>query len=168
MVGRVLVDGRALAVNADFAKQTVFISQQLEVSERYVAGLLQEVMSHNPNITQEKLIEATILEFHSRRRNLADCLRYIFEAADAAQDPSSPVLFSQLGQFTQQYLIEGGNNLPQRLVKEVDRLGETITKVQVARMNAQSNTAAPMGQGVHCVMKLLTRLLNLGRWSARF
>ena len=31
--------GRSLAVNADFAKQVTFISQHLEVSERYVAGL---------------------------------------------------------------------------------------------------------------------------------
>lgn len=147
MLGRVSVNGRSIAVNSDFARQVVFISQQLDVSERYVAGLLQETMAGNPNVSQDELIEATLLEFHQRRRHLADCLRYIFEAAEVAQDPSSPELFRQLELFARQNLIEGGKGLPQRVFKEVDRLGETIGKVHNARLNAKSTTNAPIAQG---------------------
>ena len=104
-------------------------------------------MAANPNVSQERLIEAAILEYHLRRRHLADCLRYIFEAAEVAQDPSLPELFKQLELFAKQYLIDAGKGLPQRLFKEIERLGETIAKVQAARLNAKSNTAAPQAQG---------------------
>ncbi|EKM52358.1 uncharacterized protein PHACADRAFT_164266 [Phanerochaete carnosa HHB-10118-sp] len=154
--GRVTVNGRSIAVNSDFARQVVFISQQLDVSERYVAGLLQETMAGNPNVTQERLIEATLLEFHLRRRHLADCLRYIFEAAEVAQDPSSPELFRQLELFTKQNLLESSKGFPQKLFKEVERLGETIAKVHAARLNAKSNTAAPLGQTGQLGYDLLT------------
>lgn len=136
------MNGRSIAINSDFARQVVFVSQQLDVSERYVAGLLQETMASNPNVSQERLIEAVILEFHLRRRHLADCLRYIFEAAEVAQDSSSPELFRQLEQFTKQNLLEPSKGLPQKLFKEVDRLGEMIAKVHAARLNARSNTLA--------------------------
>ncbi|GJF00958.1 hypothetical protein PsYK624_172620 [Phanerochaete sordida] len=108
--GRVLLNGRSIAVNSDFARQVVFISQELNVSERYVVGLLQETIAGNPNVFQERLIEATILEFHLRRRHLAYCLRYIFEAAEVAQAPSSPELFQQKEQFTKKNLLEASKN----------------------------------------------------------
>lgn len=141
------MDGRPLAVNSDFARQVVFISQQLDISERYVASLLQDVMSTNPNVPQEQLIEATVLEFHLRRRQLADCLRYIFEAAEVAQNTGSPELYSQLEIFVRQQLIAEGDKLPQRIYNELEKLSGVIAKVQCARQNATSNTVAPSQQG---------------------
>ena len=85
MTGRTTVNGRPVAVNTDFAKQVLFVSQQLDVSERYVAGLLQDVVSATPNVSSDHLVEAVILEFHARRRQLTDCLRFIVEAAEVAQ-----------------------------------------------------------------------------------
>lgn len=78
----------------------VFVSSQLDVSERYIASLMQQVISQRPNITlqqtspaggSEKLVEASILEFHSRRRHLAESLRYIVEAAVLGQHGMSEV-----------------------------------------------------------------------------
>lgn len=56
---------------------------------------MQSVISRRPNLTSqqqaasaggsEKLVEASILEFHSRRRQLAECLRFIVEAAVVGQ-----------------------------------------------------------------------------------
>ncbi|KAH9929472.1 nucleoporin Nup186/Nup192/Nup205 [Fomitopsis serialis] len=83
--GKITVNGRPHAVNPDFARQTLFISQELDVSERHAANLLQHVMSVNPNVPMERCIEATILEFHTRRRHLADCLQYILEAAQLGE-----------------------------------------------------------------------------------
>ncbi|KAF7795183.1 hypothetical protein EIP86_006332 [Pleurotus ostreatoroseus] len=145
--GRILVDGKPLAVNADFAKQTVFISQQLDVSERYVAGLLQDVMAANPNLSQEQLIEATVLEFHLRRRQLAECLRYIFEAAEFSESEDAPQLYEQLHGFITGQILAGGDRFPRRLFTEIDKLEDVISRVQVERQNARSNTAAPSQQG---------------------
>ena len=43
-------------------------------------------------------------------------------------------------------------NLPQRLFKEVDGLGETIGKVHAARLNAKSNTNAAQAQGEYALV----------------
>ncbi|TFY64741.1 hypothetical protein EVJ58_g2418 [Rhodofomes roseus] len=127
--GKISVNGRPHAVNPDFARQALFISQELNVSERYVTSLLQNVMSANPNVPMERCIEATILEFHTRRRHLADCLRYIFEATQLAETVGIPALYVRVEMF------------------EIHSLGNVIEKVQAARQNAKSDTAAP-GQGV--------------------
>ncbi|KAJ3544602.1 hypothetical protein NM688_g5723 [Phlebia brevispora] len=165
--GRIIVDGRPLAVNSDFAKQVVFISQQLEVSERYVAGLLQDVISANPNISQEQLMEATILEFHLRRRQLADCLRYIFEAAEVAQSGDAPQLYDQLETFVRRHILADGDRFPQRVYAEADKLGDVINKVQVARQNAKSNTAAPSQQGGQLGYDVLTARYDSLKYERR-
>ena len=58
------VDGKPLTFNVDFAHQVLFLSQQLDCSEIYVAGLLHSVMTENPNIGSVECIEATVAEFH--------------------------------------------------------------------------------------------------------
>ncbi|KAI0944532.1 hypothetical protein AcW1_002214 [Taiwanofungus camphoratus] len=151
--GKVVVNGRPLAVNSDFARQAIFISQQLDYSERYVAGLLQDVMSENPNVSMESCIEATILEFHLRRRQLAECLRYIFEAAAIAETPQASQLYVRLDHFVRQQLLPapGGRNtglsLAVKIFQEIHNLGNVLAKVQAARQCAKSNTVAPSAQG---------------------
>lgn len=148
-----VVNGRPLAVNSDFARQAIFISQQLDYSERYVAGLLQDVMSENPNVSMESCIEATILEFHLRRRQLAECLRYIFEAAAIAETPQASQLYVRLDHFVRQQLLPapGGRNtglsLAVKIFQEIHNLGNVLAKVQAARQCAKSNTVAPSAQG---------------------
>lgn len=180
------MNNRPLAVNADFARQVAFVSSQLDVSERYVAGLIQSIIARHPNLTSqqtsqsagsEKLVEAAILEFHTKRRQLAECLKYIVEAAVLGQsgvkefvaESSSAAagggrtVYEQLELFVRQEIVAGrttqtasgaGGSLVQRstagqgeftakLLKEIDRLGETIQKVQVARQNARSDTVGP-------------------------
>jgi nuclear pore complex protein Nup205 len=91
--GRTTINNRSVVINTDFARQVVFVSTHLDVSERYVAALLQSITSRHPNITSqqapisdsEKLVEAAIMEFHAKRRQLAECLKYIVEAAVSAQ-----------------------------------------------------------------------------------
>lgn len=149
-----MVNGRSIAVNTDFARQVIFLSQQLDCSEQYIAGLLHEIMSHNPNITTVDCIEAVIVEFHQRRRHLVDCLRYIFEAAQLAETADVPRIFLRLDAFTRQHLIPssktstGGDvTLAFTIFRELENLGNIIAKVQAAKQNAVSNTAAPAAQG---------------------
>ncbi|KAI0776838.1 nucleoporin Nup186/Nup192/Nup205 [Trametes elegans] len=147
--GKISINGRSVAVNADFARQVVFISQQLECSERYVTGLLQEVMAHNPNLTQEQCIEAAIVEFHQRRRDTADSLRYILEAADAAERADAPPLCHRVNQFVRQQLLQPGGragtglSLAMKIFQEIHNVGNALTKAQAARQNARSDTVAP-------------------------
>ncbi|KAH9856365.1 nucleoporin Nup186/Nup192/Nup205 [Lenzites betulinus] len=147
--GKITINGRSVAVNADFAKQAVFISQQLDCSERYVSGLLQDVMTHNPNLTSEQYIEAAILEFHLRRRETADCLRSIFEAAEVTERADAPPLCHRVAQFVMQQLIGDGArtgaglSLAMKIFQEIHNVGNALTKAQAARQNARSETVAP-------------------------
>jgi nuclear pore complex protein Nup205 len=152
--GKTVVNGRSVAVNADFARQVLFLSQQLDCSERYVAGVLHAIMSQNPNISPVSCIEAVVVEFHQRRRHLVDCLRYIFEAAELAEAGEVPRVFMRLDAFTRQHLIPavhspaGGDvSLASTILREMENLGNTITTVQGMKQNAVTNTTAPSSQG---------------------
>ena len=145
--GKVTLNGRSHAVNQDFARQALFISQQLDVSERYVASLLQHVMTENPNVPMEQCIEATVLEFHTRRRHLADCMRYVFEAAELGESGNVPPFYVRLEMFVRQQLLppprSGGLSLAIKIFQEIHNLGNVLAKALAARQNARSNTVAP-------------------------
>lgn len=149
--GRTLIDGKQVAVNSDFARQVIFLSQQLDCSERYVAGLLHNVMGENPNIAPVHCLEVTIAEFHQRRRHLVDCVRFLLEAAEAADSPDSNVTYERLATFVRSELISGlpthgRETFGLRIFKAVESLDDDIMKADASRKNAGSNTTAPSGQ----------------------
>ncbi|CDO70405.1 hypothetical protein BN946_scf184999.g46 [Trametes cinnabarina] len=175
--GKIVINGRSVAVNADFARQAVFISQQLDCSERHVAGLLQEVMAQNPNFTPEQCIEAAILEFHLRRRETADCLRYILEAAEAAERADAPPLCYRIDQFVRQELIQPsgragtGLSLAMKIFQEIHSVGNALNKAQQARQSARSETVAPSqganaGLGVDVLNARCESLSRMGLLSS--
>ncbi|KAI0742693.1 nucleoporin Nup186/Nup192/Nup205 [Daedaleopsis nitida] len=146
--GKIVIDGRSVAVNADFAKQAVFISQHLDCSERYVTGLLQDVMTQSPNLTQEQCIEATIMEYHTRRREIADCLGTILQAAERAETADASPLNQRVDLFVKQQLLQSGRagvglSLAMKLFQEIHNIGNALSKAQMARQNAKSETVAP-------------------------
>ncbi|KAI0695309.1 nucleoporin Nup186/Nup192/Nup205 [Cytidiella melzeri] len=185
--GRITINNRPLVINTDFARQVVFVSAQLDVSERHVAGLMQSIIATRPNITSpqqvsgsEKLVEAAILEFHARRLQLAECLKYIVEAAALGQQGANefdsgtevvaggvPEVYRQLELFVRQDILFPGatealsppaglgfggsgrrastsqGGFPLKLLREIDRIGETMEKVKLARQNARSDTVGP-------------------------
>ena len=131
-------------MNSEFARQVTFISQQLNVSERLIAELLHSILTSNPNIDEIDAVEQTVLAFHELRRELADCLRYIFEASYAAGRRDATTLHIGLNEFLQNELLEGGEStLPGRIFKELCALETTVANVRVAVTNAVSNTQLP-------------------------
>ena len=151
-VGRITIDGRRVGVNEDFARQVMFLSEQLECSERYIASLLQSVMADNPNITPVNCIEVTVAQFHQRRRHIVDSLRYLLEAADVVEQ-SEAATFRRLQQFVRLELIDQGStrhgdSLSTKIFKEVERIDGQFTRALTARRNAVSNSTAPSRQGM--------------------
>lgn len=147
--GRVTLNGRSLAVNADFAQQAIFLAQQLKCSEKYVASILHSIMAQNPNINSVTAMEATVVEFHKRRRHLVDCLRFLFEAAESAQLPDTPRLYVRLETFLRQELVptiklDGRDvSLAYRIFKEIESLGNAVSEACAAKQCATSNTVPP-------------------------
>ncbi|KAF9074489.1 nucleoporin Nup186/Nup192/Nup205 [Rhodocollybia butyracea] len=147
--GKTTINGKQVAVNSEFARQVVFLSQQLECSERYIAGLLHSIMAQNPNVTPVSCLELAVAEFHLRRRHLVDCLRYLLEAAEAAQSSDAPPLYRHLEKYVRHDLaipaLAGGGEIPlaYRIFKEMENLGNVIARADNARKSAQTNTVIP-------------------------
>jgi nuclear pore complex protein Nup205 len=137
----------------------MFLSEQLECSERYIASLLQSVMAENPNITPISCIEVTVAQFHQRRRHIVDSLRYLLEAADVAEQSDAGPTFRRLQQFVRLELIDQGNtrhgdSLATKIFKEVERIDGQFTRALTARRNAVSNSTAPSRQGMHYFLRV--------------
>ncbi|PBK92623.1 hypothetical protein ARMGADRAFT_1165701 [Armillaria gallica] len=149
--GKALINGKQVAVNAEFARQVIFLSQQLECSERYIAGLLQKVVAENPNVGPVDSIELAISEYHQRRRHLVDSLRYIYEAT-IAEAPDATLVYSQIHRFVREELQGLGpqgveSSLSLKIVREFGALETALSKTDAARKSARSNTVAPSAQG---------------------
>lgn len=132
--GKITVDKRQMSINADFATQAIFVGSTLECSELYVAGLMQHVISRNPNISPPEIVERVVLEHHARRRQAVDCLQLLLSAA---LSPLQTPLVTQLEQFVQQQLLPG---LGAKLWTEIERLEQIISRATTAATNAGSTT----------------------------
>lgn len=133
-----------MAVNADFAKQAVFVAQQLECSERYAAGLLHTVLVQNPNVSPIDSIEYTLLEYHTYRRRFVDCLRYLFQAAFLSLADGSNPLYHQLANYVRHQLVTPSSttrpHLTAKILAHIQALDQKLSKIQNAVQNAVSNT----------------------------
>jgi hypothetical protein len=144
------VDGQQLSVNDDFATQVIYLARVLSCSERYIAGLMQYVISNNPNFNPVNILERVVLEHHRRRRDLADCIRFLLEAAEIVGSPGTTALHARLELFVTQQLIpskEGTDSVVfgekgwgWKVLLEVEALDQSISQALAAKQNAGSNT----------------------------
>jgi len=155
-LGKPTINGKPTSVNTDFARQTIFLAQQLECSENYIAGILYQIMSESPNIDPINCMERAVSTFHKRRQYLVDSLRFLLDATEAAESPEAPQNYKRLANFVLTELILGSREaatdvtLAHKVFKEIGKLDVDIGKAEIARKNAGSNTIVPpAGQGEH-------------------
>lgn len=154
-----------MAINTEFARQVLFLSQQLECSERYIAALLDEVMKENPNIDAVTSLELTVEQFHLRRRHLVDSLRYLVDATEAADLFPDNQTYVRLARYFINELVpaslgQGGSfTLATRIWKEIEQLDALVAKADNARRGAGSNTVAPSCAG-ELSLRIGQRFLN--------
>lgn len=133
-----------MAVNGDFAKQAVFVAQQLECSETYAAGLLHTVLVQNPNVSPIDSIELTLVEHYTYRRQFVDCLRYLFQVVFLSLSDDSNPLYHQLANYVRHKLIPPSpttkEHLAAKILTHVQSLDQQLSKIQTAVQNAGTNT----------------------------
>ena len=102
--------GQQLSVNDDFATQVIYIARVLDCLERHIAGLMQHVISNNPNLTPVYILEEVVLEHHQRWHELADSLRLLLEASKISPIPA---LHAHLQHFVKTQVIpsEGADSI---------------------------------------------------------
>lgn len=136
-------------MNKDFARQVTFLAQQLNCSERFLASVAHAVLADNPTIGEVDAIEQSVLAYHKLRRELADCLRFVFEAADAAEKGYAMSLHVRLKDFAKRQLLGSGaeGTLAYHILMEINSLNGVIANARMAVTNAVSNTTVPSTQG---------------------
>jgi len=141
-----------MAVNEDFARQAVFVAQQLECSERYAAGLLHTVLVQNPNVSPIDSIEYSLLEYHTYRRRFADCLRCLFQAVSLSLTDDSNPLYHQIANYVRHQLVPPSSttktHLTAKILTHIQSLDQTLSKIQTAVQNAGSNTQISNGMSM--------------------
>ncbi|PPQ70405.1 hypothetical protein CVT25_000888 [Psilocybe cyanescens] len=149
--GKPTINGKATAINVEFARQAIFLAQQLDCSEKYIASILHYVTSQNPNIGAVTCMELTVANYHQRRRELVDSLRFLLEATEAAEGPDAPVTYRRIASYVRDLLPGTKTGTTQvsmgmKIFKEIENLDAVIGNADAARKNAGSNTVAPTGQ----------------------
>ncbi|CAK5271462.1 unnamed protein product [Mycena citricolor] len=145
-----LPSGHTLSVNADFTRQALFVSQQLEVSERYIAGILHALTVSSPHLHTQPVqcVEGAIDEYHLRRRHLADSLVYLLQATEAVSrgEAEGNIIFQRAAEFVYFDLFSTEGGLAPKIIKELQNLGVLVAKAEAAKKNARTGTIPPTGQ----------------------
>ncbi|TFK37612.1 nucleoporin Nup186/Nup192/Nup205 [Crucibulum laeve] len=150
--GKTVVNGKSVAVNADFARQAIALSHELGISERFAATLLSNTMQNNTNIGAVNCLETTVNNFHKRRRELMECLLYLCQATELAQAPNAPKTLSRISAYFSGELIHGvvagkEASLPKTIIAAIEHLDAGMARAEEGYRNAATDTVIPSGPG---------------------
>jgi nuclear pore complex protein Nup205 len=166
--GKATVHGKQHAVNADFARHVVFISDLFDISERYVAGLVQEVTATHPHAQAVEVTEGVVALYHARRRGAVECLLLIFQAALASEDLNSLPTYARIDAFVRHHLLAlpaaGKDTLAATLLGELSSVDRMYSNTLAAAQAAVSQTTMPstLGKILSCLPEVA--LTFWGRW----
>ena len=94
-----LSNGKSLAVNQDFAQGVIFLSEQLECSEKYCAELLNRVSTREPHLDLLRRLE---LSHHEKRQTILNILNRLLEALSAWRQAGAGIDFDLLARIAEQ------------------------------------------------------------------
>jgi hypothetical protein len=149
--GKATVRGKQHAVNADFARHVLFISDQLGASERHVASLLQAATAIRPHSQPAEAVEEAVVLYHTRRRVAIDCLLLTFQAALESEESDAPTVCARIDTFARQHLlpppVAGKDTLAAVILREMASVDEMLDRSLAAKQAAVSQTAVPSTTG---------------------
>jgi nuclear pore complex protein Nup205 len=133
-------------VNQNFAQGVIFLSEQLECSEKYCAELLNRVSTREPNLDLLRRLELAVEEHHEKRQTTLNILTRLLEALSAWRQVGTSVEFDLLARIAEQglaFVQEGqpSEKLVGKLLKEIVAVKRQADLVRGRLVNATSRTA---------------------------
>ena len=133
-------------MNQDFAQGVIFLSEQLECSEKYCAELLNRVSTREPNLDLLRRLELAVEEHHEKRQTILNILTRLLEALSAWRQVGAGIEFDLLARVAEQGLAlvqEGqpGDKLINKLLKEIVVVKNQADLVRGRLVSATSQTA---------------------------
>lgn len=138
-VGSITIEGTKTSLVPDFVRQTLYLSQYLNVSERYAASLLQAGMENRVEFSRTSLETACIL-FHGEKIALLGTLKELLLALQGVQNQDEESLSAnswELGSQLEDFLASlvetdvptakgGHTNLVRSLLDLLDSITDQI------------------------------------------
>lgn len=153
--GKVSIDGVTHSLNVDFAQSSLLLAQQLGVSERYAASLLQAGFAGRARWGRPAPEVACIL-YHRERLAAIDCLRVLVSAAATLpreNDAASRKLGAKMRQLLDALLglsidvhdkgSKRKGHLAERLLAEIDDVKAKMAATQMSFRGVQQQQQQP-------------------------
>ncbi|KAF8525593.1 nucleoporin Nup186/Nup192/Nup205 [Hysterangium stoloniferum] len=144
------VNGKHYELKAQLVQPILFLADQLDCSEYYIAMLFAKAERRNPNLDMVSLVEKVIKTYHNERSALLECLLQIFQVT---VQPASESLGVVLQKFAREVVgtmvpLESGRRgrFSEKLLLEIDGSVDNSAKLSNVILNATSTTNALGGQ----------------------
>ena len=133
-------------MNQDFAQGVIFLSEQLECSEKYCAELLNRVSTREPNLDLLRRLELAVEEHHEKRHTILNILTRLLEALSTWRRAGTGIELDIIARIAEQglaFVQEGqpGQKLVNKLLKETVVVKRQADLVRGRLINATSQTA---------------------------
>ncbi|MCO5590252.1 hypothetical protein L7F22_044221 [Adiantum nelumboides] len=160
--GKVVIEGVTHSLNADFAQQSIALSQHLQISERYAASLLQAGMQARAKWGRGAVEIACIL-FHRERLDAIACLKELIDGAATLQqdeDVQARKLGAKMQQLVDAILSSSpqGTTLVQRILNEINETKSRMERVHQSLRGTSNQQQQPsLGDDVQLQMLRMLR-----------
>jgi nuclear pore complex protein Nup205 len=135
--GKATISGIQKTYNNDFVQVALFLAQQLDCSERHVAGILDHVLSDDP---VESALRA-VQQFYENRQNVLSTLQLILDSA-MGMNIVEPSMRTRLVDYV--IGLASSGTLAEKILKQIDTSGALMQKQINNQRNAGSTTAIGM------------------------
>ncbi|KAF8742046.1 Nucleoporin, partial [Rhizoctonia solani] len=135
--GKATISGVQKTYNNDFVQVALFLAQQLDCSERHVAGILDHVLSDDP---VESALRA-VQQFYETRQNVLSTLQLILDSA-MGMNMVEPTMRTRLVDYVIGLASTG--TLAEKILKQIDTSGALMQRQMANQRNAGSTTAIGM------------------------
>ncbi|CAE6449212.1 unnamed protein product [Rhizoctonia solani] len=136
--GKATISGIQKTYNNDFVQVALFLAQQLDCSERHVAGILDHVLSDDP---VESALRA-VQQFYENRQNVLSTLQLILDSA-MGMNIVEPSMRTRLVDYV--IGLASSGTLAEKILKQIDTSGALMQKQISNQRNAGSTTAIGTG-----------------------
>ncbi|CAG8656069.1 15593_t:CDS:2, partial [Acaulospora colombiana] len=143
----IMRDGRLYKPNAAAAERIIFLSDHLNTSETYCAGLMDRVVLQQPNLTPVTHVEIATREYYSVRDTILAIWKLLINILVAASQPEQEVevaagsLGWHLAAKTKELIQEGHpETLLNRILSQIDEAAKRVEDVRKKLIDATSQT----------------------------
>ncbi|CAE6442649.1 unnamed protein product [Rhizoctonia solani] len=136
--GKATISGVQKTYNNDFVQVALFLAQQLDCSERHVAGILDHVLSDDPVDSALRAVQ----QFYENRQHVLATLQLILDSA-MGMNVVEPSMRARLVDYV--IGLASSGTLAEKILRQIDTSGVLVQRQMTNQRNAGSTTSIGTG-----------------------